>query len=386
MRYKSYMSMKTGEKLTFTITDLSRGGAGVARTASGQTVFVPCSLTGDVVKVEMVEVKRRHAFAKIIEITKPSPDRVSPPCDVFTRCGGCQWQHVPYPLQWSTKFNGVRQAMTTAGISKKLALEEFPADTIWHYRNRIQMRGKGNQLGFYAERSHDIVPVTECAITLPAINQALNDIRDQGLEFHKEYKVEIEVAKDGSVQSHWNTPHAAGGFRQVNDEQNKKLIAWVKQTLATKQPIYDLYGGSANLSRELASQGVEVHCVDQSTPDNEPQQPDTLHFYNQDVLAWLKNRITDLMYKRIPAPTSPWSAIIDPPRGGMGDDFEDIVSRLDKLNVKSMILVGCKTDTWARDIAKLQQRKWTLASVAVFDFFPHTPHVETAAYLTNPSN
>lgn len=378
------MSLKIRDKLIVTITDLSRGGAGVTRASGGQTVFVPYSLTGDELEVEVVEIKRRHAFAKIIEITNPSPDRVTPRCDVFGHCGGCQWQHVPYSLQWSTKLNGVRQAMTTAGISKKLLLQEFPADTIWHYRNRIQMRGKGAVLGFYAERSHDIVPVSECAIASPEINQALAEIRSKGCESNKEYKVEIEITEDGSVQSHWNAHHAAGGFRQVNDKQNIKLIDWISQTLENGQHVYDLYGGSANLSRELSLQGVEVHCVDQSTPDNQQgQQPDTLHFHNQDVLSWLKNRITDLMYKRIPEPTSPWSAIIDPPRGGIGDDFEDIVSRLDKLNVKSMILVGCKTDTWVRDIAKLQQQKWTLDSVAVFDFFPHTPHVETAAYLVN---
>jgi len=381
------MSLKIGNQLTVTITDLSRGGAGVARANGGQTVFVPCSLTGDEVKVEIVEVKRRHAFAKIIEITKPSPDRVSPQCDVFTRCGGCQWQHVPYAIQWSTKTDGVRQALSATSNDKKVKFQEFSADTIWHYRNRVQMRGKGDALGFYAERSHDIVPVTQCAIASPEINQALVEIRSKDCVSNKEYKVEIEVTEDGSVQCHWNTHHAASGFRQVNDEQNKKLIAWIRQTFKKNHPIYDLYGGSANLSRELASQGVEVHCVDQSTPENKRgQQPDTLHFHNQDVLSWLKNRITDLMYKRIPEPTSPWSAIIDPPRGGMGDDFEDIVSRLDKLNVKSMILVGCKTDTWVRDIIKLQQRKWTLASVAVFDFFPHTPHIETAAYLENQTH
>jgi len=381
------MGLKNGNKITVSISDLSRGGAGVAKTKDGQTVFVPYSLTGDVLRVEIFEVKRRHAFASIIDIIEPSPVRQTPPCDVFTRCGGCQWQHVPYSLQWSTKLTGVRQSLAAAGIDRKLELQEFPAETIWHYRNRIQMRGKGNALGFYAARSHHIIPVTECAIALPAINQALHDIRTQGSAQNKEYKVEIEVTEDGSVQSHWNARHAAGGFRQVNDEQNKKLIRWINGTLDNNQPVYDLYGGSANLSWQLAERGNEVHCVDQSTPENRPgQQPDTLHFHNQNVLSWLKNRITDLVYKRIPEPASAWTAIIDPPRGGMGDDFEDIVSRLDKLQVKNMILVGCKTDTWVRDIARLIQRQWTLESVAVFDFFPHTSHVESAAYLINTSH
>jgi len=380
------MKIKIGDKFRLEVADLSRGGAGVARTNDGQTIFVPYTITGDVVNVEIVEIKKRHNIAKIIDTIEASPDRQQPQCDVFTRCGGCQWQHIPYSLQWSTKLKGIHQALNSAGIKTKLDLQEFPADTIWHYRNRVQMRGKGEQLGFYAERSHQIVGITECAIARPEINQSLGDIRNQGRKFDNEYKVEIEVAKDGSVQSHWNSRHAAGGFRQVNDEQNSKLVNWVQQTLDSKQPIYDLYGGSANLSRELALKGTEVHCVDRSSPQNQPDQPSALHFHNEDVLPWLKQRITDLMYKRIPAPNSYWSAIIDPPRGGMGDDFVDIISRLEILKVNSIVLVGCKTDTWARDIAKLLQRAWKLQSVAAFDFFPHTPHIECTAFLSTTAN
>lgn len=378
------MTVKPGNKLTVTVSDLARGGAGVAKTDDGQTIFVPYTLTGDVVQVEITEIKRRHLFAKLVELIEPSPDRQSPLCDAFTRCGGCQWQHVPYSIQWSIKVNGVHQSLVAAGIKNEIPIQEFPAGTLWHYRNRIQMRGKGNELGFYAAQSHSIVPVSECAIARHEINNALNDIRARGTEYKKEYKVEIEVTEQGTIKSYWNQQHAAGGFRQVNDEQNEKLISWVQQTLDNRQPTYDLYGGSANLSWNLAAQGIEVHCVDQSAPDNQPgQQPDCLRFYSEGVLSWLKNRVTDLVYQRIPPLSTPWSAIIDPPRGGMGDELEAIMERLDRLNVNTIVLVGCKTDTWARDIAKLQQRKWKLKSVAVFDFFPHTPHIESAACLTN---
>ncbi|WP_455376624.1 class I SAM-dependent RNA methyltransferase [Kaarinaea lacus] len=376
------MDLKIGNQLTVTISDLSRGGAGVAKTEDGKTIFVPYTITGDVVSVEITEIKRRHVFAKLLDIINPSTERQAAQCSVFTQCGGCQWQHVPYTMQWATKVNGVRQSLAAAGIKNKFSLQEFPAQTLWHYRNRIQMRGKANELGFYAARSHDIVSISECAIARPEINQVLNDIRSQGSEYNKAYKVEIEVTSEGNIKSYWNAQHAAGGFRQVNDEQNQKLIHWIQKNLADQQAVYDLYGGSANLSWTLATSGIEVHCVDQSTPDNQPgQQPDTLQFYNEDVLSWLKKRVGDLMYKRIPSPSTPWAAIIDPPRGGMGEDFGEIIERLDKLKVNTIVLVGCKTDTWARDIFKLMQRSWEIKSLAVFDFFPHTPHVECVAKL-----
>lgn len=149
------------------------------------------------------------------------------------------------------------------------------------------------------------------------------------------------------------------------------------------QPVFDLFGGSANLSWDLTIDGRTVHCIDTSTPMKRPDDcPSNLQFYQSDVLPWLKQRITEIKYKRIVESDSPYSAIIDPPRGGLGDAFADIVERLETLNVNEIVAVGCKTDTWARDVARFISRGWELQKIAAFDFFPHTIHLESAAYLT----
>src|SRR4051812_16815630 len=89
------------------ITDLSRGGAGVSRDESGRVVFVPYSAPGDLVRVRIVETDKRYSQGEILEILEPSSDRQTPPCPAFGKCGGCQWQHLPYSLQWDTKANGI---------------------------------------------------------------------------------------------------------------------------------------------------------------------------------------------------------------------------------------------------------------------------------------
>lgn len=375
--------MKLAETFTLSITDVSRGGAGVAHLENGRTVFVPYTMTGDVARVRISEIKKKFANAELLEVVKPSPDRVTPRCSVFTQCGGCQWQHIPYHQQWEIKLAAVQQALKSNRIKFRKTIEEFPAEQIWQYRNRVQLRGDKNTLGYYAARSHDIVAIEHCDIAKPEINDALAQIKNEAQHFSEPYKVEIEVTVDGDIQTYWNSHHAAAGFRQVNDEQNAKLKTWISQQLTSRQAIFDLYGGSGNLSRGFAGRGIQVDCVDLSVPEATAEEfPASLHFHHADVLPWLKQRITEIKFKRLPEPEPAVTVIIDPPRGGLGDDFDDIAERLEFFNANELIAVGCKTDSWARDIARFINRGWQLQNIAAFDFFPHTIHLESTAYLT----
>ena len=86
------------------IQDLSRGGAGVARDASGRVIFVPFTAPGDRVRVRVAQAKKQnYANAELLEVVRPAELRQQPVCPVFGQCGGCQWQHLPYSLQWKTK-------------------------------------------------------------------------------------------------------------------------------------------------------------------------------------------------------------------------------------------------------------------------------------------
>lgn len=375
--------MKVTETIKLSITDVSRGGAGVARVENGRAVFVPYTTTGDVVLARITELKKKFANAELVEIISASPDRISPHCKVFTQCGGCQWQHIPYTQQWGIKVAGVRQALQANSIRFKKPIDEFPAKQIWHYRNRVQLRGDKNTLGYYAARSHNIIAIENCEIARPEINNGLDAVRREAQQFSNPFKVEIEVTAGGKLHTYWNARHAAAGFRQVNDEQNVKLKHWIRQQLTSRQVIFDLYGGSGNLSCDFAVQGIPVHCVDISAPQSAPAgSPSALQFHHADVLPWLKQRITDIKFQRLPEPETASTIVIDPPRGGLGDEFDAIVERLEFFNANEIVAVGCKTDSWARDIARFIARGWQLQKIAVFDFFPHTVHLETAAYLT----
>jgi 23S rRNA (uracil1939-C5)-methyltransferase len=363
------------EILTVTVSDLSRGGAGVAREPGGRVIFVPRSAPGDRLRVRLVSEKKHYAQAEIVEVLERSPLRQDAPCPVFGRCGGCEWQHLPYELQWKTKASGSRHALERVGLAVPDAdWREFPAERVWQYRNRVQLRGKGGEIGFFAARSHDLVAIDHCPIARPEINAALGETRAEGAGLGREYKVEVEVLADGRLRKTWNSGHAAAGFRQVHDEQNALLQSYVASRLSPGRLLLDLYGGSGNLSLALAGTMSEIHCVDLGSPAQAPAgTPPNFRFHRSAVLPWLLRQ----------APSgAPVSAVLDPPREGVGEQFSEIAARLEKLGCDEIVAVGCEADSWARDLSRFARRGWTLRAAAALDFFPQTHHVESVGFLT----
>ncbi|NDD90867.1 class I SAM-dependent RNA methyltransferase, partial [bacterium] len=251
-------------ELELTIGDVSRSGPGVARDPDGRVVFVPGTAPGDRVRVKLTHFQKRFVEGELVELLEPSPERVQPRCPVFGRCGGCQWQHLSYERQWKTKVLGALHALARVGLKEvsELPREEFPAQHPWNYRNRIQLRGGPFGLGFYARGSHEVVPIDRCEIAREELNHSLDRFRKEAVSRPGPSKLELEVRESGDLAFAWNAPHAAQGFRQVNDAQNAELQGWVSQRLKGGATLLDLYGGSGNLSLPVASRFERVYCVD----------------------------------------------------------------------------------------------------------------------------
>src|SRR3982074_1065643 len=100
------VALSVGARCTVTIGDIAVGGEGVARIGEF-VVFVPFVLVGEVVEVEITEVKKRFARARLLHVTQASPHRVSPLCRYFGDCGGCQYQHIDYAAQLQLKHKQI---------------------------------------------------------------------------------------------------------------------------------------------------------------------------------------------------------------------------------------------------------------------------------------
>jgi 23S rRNA (uracil1939-C5)-methyltransferase len=365
-------------EIVLEITDLARSGAGVGRDASGRVVFVPFTAPGDRARVEIVSEDKRYAEARLLELLTAAPGRSVPPCPAFGRCGGCEWQHLPYGRQWAAKKSGVLHALKRVGVgAEELPWDDLPADRVWEYRNRVQLRGFRDQIGFYARGSNSLVPVEKCYIARPELNERLAPVRAAGASRPREYKVELEVFPGGEVTESWNRGHSAQGFRQVHDEQNEKLRAWVSANAGTGGALLDLYGGSGNLSLGIAARFAEVHCVDVGAPPQRPDgTPPHFHFHRMPTFEWLRRERPRL------EGLGPLRAVLDPPREGLGSELGPVVELLKSLPLRETLLIGCEADPWARAVSRFLKHGWQLRRVGALDFFPQTHHVEALAVLS----
>ncbi|MBQ8885682.1 MAG: 23S rRNA (uracil(1939)-C(5))-methyltransferase RlmD [Clostridia bacterium] len=147
---------------------LGSNGEGILR-HEGITFFVPFCLPGEKVSFRVLKIKDKIGYGKVEEILTPAEERVRAKCPVFGKCGGCQLQHMSYGEQLRFKSEVVQNALKKiAGVSFDVPLA-VKSDSDYAYRNKLQIpvgvdKDGKTLIGFYAERSHRIVPVSACAI------------------------------------------------------------------------------------------------------------------------------------------------------------------------------------------------------------------------------
>ena len=151
------------------VTDaIGSNGEGIIR-HEGITFFVPACLPGERVRVKVLKVKGNIGYGKAEEILTPAEERVRPKCPVFSRCGGCCLQHLDYSAQLAHKATVVKDALRKIGGLHVDVPNAVKSDNPYGYRNKLQIpvgvdKDGNNVIGFYAEHSHRIVPVSSCAI------------------------------------------------------------------------------------------------------------------------------------------------------------------------------------------------------------------------------
>jgi 23S rRNA (uracil1939-C5)-methyltransferase len=132
------MTVKKGEEIELSISDMAFGGKGIAR-VDGFTVFVDRTVPLDRVRVRIVKKKKNYAEARVIKLMEPSPFRTNPPCPYSGFCGGCKWQFLKYEKQLEYKRQHVADSIEHIGLVKDVAVRPaIPSDLIFGYRNKME--------------------------------------------------------------------------------------------------------------------------------------------------------------------------------------------------------------------------------------------------------
>ena len=381
----------------------ANGGEVVGRW-NGKAVFVGDALPGERLRVNIVHEKPSWARADLVEVTESSPSRVLPPCPVFGRCGGCQWQHVSYRAQLDAKRQIVKGQLEHLGrIADAPVRDTLAPGEPFAYRNRMTFR-VAEGISMYRRRTRDLVSIPECHLLVPPLADVF--ARLGAVEGARRLTLrtgvrtgETLVVIAGSVPpgaKSWNTrvartsrgrlrpvvgePHihevVAGvrfrisgeTFFQVNTEGADALVDLVEQALepGPDDVLLDGYAGGGLFAATVGRSVKETVAVES----------------NRAALDDLRHNVRGLDTRILSQPfeagvDGTWSiAIVDPPRTGLGADGVEAVAAG---GPRAIAYVSCDPASLARDARHLAERGYTLQWATPVDLFPQTFHIETVA-------
>jgi len=178
-------------------------GEGVSKIDSF-TVFIPGALINEKVRIKIVKINRNFGFGKLIEVIEPSPDRTEPECAIYRRCGGCQLQHLSYEAQLRFKRDRVEDCLRRIGKLDGFKLHDtIGMEKPYRYRNKVQLpvgsRDGKAEIGFYAQRSHDIIDMDLCLIQ----NETADKVIGIAREWIERFRIEAydEQKNSGTVRN-----------------------------------------------------------------------------------------------------------------------------------------------------------------------------------------
>lgn len=165
--------VQKNEMIQVRIEAMGNDGEGIGK-IDGYPFFIKDAVTGDVVEATVMKAKKNYAYARLVRILTPSPDRVAPRCALHRKCGGCQLQVLSYEKQLAYKEEKVRGHLTHIGGFDPALVDSLMEPVVgmeepFHYRNKAQFpfgrdREGRTVTGFYASRTHSIIANTDCAL------------------------------------------------------------------------------------------------------------------------------------------------------------------------------------------------------------------------------
>ena len=382
----------------------------------GKNVFVPYTIPGEKLEIEITEQNKDYDNAEIVKILEPSPHRIEPACRYYGKCGGCNMMHIEPAYQKELRKGILTDIFRQNGIdiAEKTEIISGPD---FNYRSRFQL----NDGGLSQRRSNVVIKIEECLCAENAVNDYLKNTAEQpqkrpagrshlfGSSFSEEgLKIAQEEKKDnkpnitgggqknkklkikenhyfsGTVASPQNTMTVnfgghklsfdVRGFFQSNLFVFEKVCRLITDLLPGGKNILDMYSGCGSISAFLTEKYENVVLVEHNR--------DALVYAEQN-LAGTKHMsygLSGASFVKTCANTLPAfdACTIDPPRSGME---KEVCQWLCKSNIPLILSLSCDPATHARDCAKLISAGYELKQMYLLDFYPNTSHIESLAVL-----
>lgn len=371
-----------------------------------KVTFVPFSMPGDVLEIEITKGKKNYNEGKIVKIIKPSKNRVAPSCPYFGACGGCAYQMLQYDDSILEKQNNVINYFKKNGLLIKPNI--IKNDIPYNYRNKITLKIVNKKIGYFKSSSHDIVEINECFLANNKINEVIKlipslnivngeviircnykdevliiintndkidiskikDIKDlKGIILNNEtiYKDNYFIEEVNDIK--YNVAYDA--FFQVNRLVCAKMFKLAQDFVNVDDIVLDLYSGVGTLGLSAARKarkvvGVEINknAVDNANLNAKLNNLTNAKFIYSDA-GDIKN--LDINFNKL---------IVDPPRAGLS---EDTINFIKERLPEEIMYISCDYHTQVRDLKLLDD--YEIIDSYVCDLFSYTYHVESIVSL-----
>lgn len=389
------------------VVKLDNFGRGIAY-INDKICFIENALPNEVVEISIIEETSKYIGAKVDKYIEKSPLRIEEECPYSNICGGCNLNHICFNDENRFKLNKVKDIIRKyADIDPNLV-----KGIVYHdrnnYRNKITLHGKDNDLGLYKEYTNEIIPINNCLLANPKINEIIKVLNNTSKEISEviiktsndNSKVmvsitgtidNIEILKelcdvliinneyitnDKVIETNiGNKKYIEGidSFFQINNTLTKELYDEVLINVKDKNynKCLDLYCGTGTIGIYISDQVKEVIGVDYNESNiNDAKENKKLNNINN--ISFICDKVENKIdtFKDIDI------VIVDPPRAGLDNKTKDY---LKQINSKKIIYVSCDPVTLARDIKDLDTYK--IKYIKVFNMFPRTYHCESVCIL-----
>ncbi len=421
--------MKTGDELEFVIERMGRFGDGVA-TQGEDLVFVPCTVPGDRVRVEIGANTGYGYMASLRQLLWAGDDRAGARCRHFEHCGGCSLQHLENTVYENWKWNLVVSALDYRGVEagRIEPLVRVPAESRRRAEVKVERPGDDGpvRLGFLERDSQRIVNLEECPVLLGRLAELFEPLRalsgevlepGEGAAIHLTqseagpdllFKLDrpfttdqfgrlgafaeqhdiariswtdsrlppepvVQRRRPFVMMGHASVSPPPGAFLQPTAAGQKVLADKAVEAVAGAKAVADLFCGCGTFSLAVAAQAA-VHAVDKDPALILALDEAARHTSG---LKPIKATVRDLFRRPLgPAELKDFQAvIIDPPRAGAAAQVKALAGSA----VPVLVVVSCNPATFARDARILVDSGYRLSSVCPVDQFPWSPHLELVA-------
>ena len=387
------------------ISKLDNQGRGISY-YNNKIIFIPNSLPNEEVEVEITKDNSKYYEGKVINIIKPSLNRVLPKCPYINDCGGCTFMHLNYTDQIEYKRNVVKDILKKyCGIDENVKIIESNKDLF--YRNKVELKIHRNTYSYYNNSSHDYCDIAKCLLANNTINEIIDyhsfmNIYDGSITIRTNYNNDLLLVIETSKFEFFNDPpeNVVGvvvngktvygnnyffdyigeykfkvsydSFFQINNYIANEIFKILNNNLSGNT-LLDLYCGSGVMGISLKDKfnkiiGIEKvkNAIKDANDNAVLNKVKNYKYYAGDtseILPTINDEID--------------TVIIDPPRSGLNDKtLNDILI----INPDKIGYVSCNPITLARDLNILKER-YNITKIYALDMFPNTYHVETVMIL-----